>query len=532
MSSVSPNPDASATTHNGTLWALIEWAATAHADHVLLADDHGRSLTGGELRMQADVTAAGLAALGVGPGQRVSWQLPTTLETMVVMAALARLGAVQNPIIPVLRERDVGFIAEQVRAEHVLVPERWRGFAHGTMARSLAGPLGATVVICDHATDPATIGGALRLPTGDPATLPPPPTAGDEVRWLYYSSGTTAAPKGVRHTDGSVMASAAGFVHHLAPRADDVYPLAIPISHIGGAAMLVASLTVGMRLVLFDAFDPTTTPERMAAHGPTMLGTAVPFFLAYLAAQERHGAEPLYPRLRVAIAGGAPLPAEVNTAMRETFGIGGICNSWGLTEFPVASSGAPSDTPAQFDTTVGLPAPGVHVRAVGEDGRPLPPGDEGELQTKGPQCFQGYVDPALDAAAFDADGWFRTGDFGSVEADGRVRVSGRLKDVIVRNGENISALEVEEALFRCDDIADVAVIAVPDTRTVERVCAIVVPAPGSGERLDLQLVVRHCRSIGMTPFKIPERIELVDQIPRNAMGKALKNELRARFSQD
>ena len=500
----------------GTLWALVERAAGEYGDHVLLADDYGRRLTGAGLRDAAESVAAGLAALGVGPNRRVSWQLPTTLEAMVVMVALARLGAVQNPIIPVLRERDVHFIAQQVGAEFLLVPETWRGFAHGNMARDLASELECTVVVCDHSTDPAALEGALRLPTADPSTLPPPPSTAADVRWFYYSSGTTSVPKGARHTDASVIASASAVIHHLGLRRDDVFPLAIPISHIGGVTMLVASLTTGLRLVCFDAFDPAATPERMAAHQPTILGSAVPFFLAYLGAQERHGSEPLFPSLRIGVSGGAPLPSEVNRSVRESLGIGGICNSWGLTEFPVVTSTAPADDVEILETTVGYPATGVEVRVV-----------EGELRVKGPQCFQGYLDAELDAVAFDADGWFRTGDLGTVDADGRVRVTGRLKDVIIRNAENVSSLEVEEALFRCPGIVDVAVIGVPDPRTVERVCAVVVTTPAT--TIALGEIVAYCRSIGMTPFKIPERVEVVDEIPRNAMGKALKNELRARF---
>ena len=508
-----------------TFWALVEQGAARFADHVLLADDHGRTLTGSGLRAAAEATAAGFTALGIGPGSRVSWQLPTMLEAMIVTAALARLGAVQNPIIPVLRDRDVDFVVGQVGSEFLLVPEEWRGVDHGAMARAVAAEHGATVVICDHATPPAP--GVWRLPSGDPATLPPPPAA-DGPRWCYYSSGTTAVPKGARHTDASVMAGANGVVDGLGCRASDVYPIAIPVTHIGGMAMLTASLRTGLRLVLFEGFDPATTPDRMAAHRPSFLGSAVPFFLAYLAAQERQGTEPLFPALRLGVSGGAPLPSEVNRAARAHLGIAGICNSWGLTEFPVATSATPTDTLEQLEETVGLPTTGVEVRAVATDGTVCAPGVEGELRLRGPQCFAGYVDPALDADGFDADGWFRTGDLGTVEADGRVRVTGRLKEVIIRNAENISALEVEDVLLGCPGVADVAVIGVPDPRTVERVCAVVVTAPGTD--LTLADVVAYCKGVGMTPFKIPERLEVVDAIPRNGMGKILKVDLRARFA--
>jgi acyl-CoA synthetase (AMP-forming)/AMP-acid ligase II len=396
------------------------------------------------------------------------------------------------------------------------------------MARALAAERGVDVVICDHETDPSSTGGALRLPVGDPATLPPAPTDPTAIRWLYYSSGTTSVPKGARHTDASLIASAAAVIHLLGVRADDCDPIAFPIAHIGGVSMMVASLVTGFRIVLFDQWDPGTTPERMATHDPTILGSAVPFFLAYLNAQERHGTEPLFPRLRIGAGGGAPIPADLNRAMRETFGIRGICNSWGLTEFPIVGFTTPEDDFEVLDTTVGFPTHGVEVRVVGDDERVLDPDEEGELRLKGPQCFAGYVDPALDAAAFDADGWFRTGDLGMLDADGRVRVTGRLKEIVIRNAENISALEVEELLFRSPDIADAAVIGVPDPRTGERVCAVIVPVAGA--TVGLGEVVAHFKRLNVAPYKIPERVEVVDAIPRNAMGKALKNDLRARFT--
>lgn len=511
----------------GTFWQLVEQAARARGDDVVLADDHGRALTARRLADEAESAAAGLHALGVRPGARVSWQLPTTLEAMVVKVALARLGAVQNPIIPILREREVSFITDQLGTEFLLVPEDWQGFAHGDLARKLAVERAVEVVICDHETDPSTTGGAMRLPAGDPNTLPAPPDDGGEVRWHYFSSGTTADPKGIRHTDGSVMASASGVIGQLGAGAGDINPLAFPITHIGGVTMLTAALLTGMRLVLFDRFDPATTAERMAAHDVTLLGSAVPFFAVYMAAQRRHGDAPLFPELRACVGGGAPVPPEFQQSLRAVLGTTGIANAWGLTEFPVAASPTPDDPPEWLDRTVGRPVPGVRVRVVDEAERELGVDEEGELRLQGPQCFQGYVDGSLDADAFDGEGWFRTGDLGLVDADGNVRITGRLKDLIIRNAENISALEVEDAVLRHPAVVDVAVIGVPDPRTGERVCAVVVPDPGAD--VDLAAVVDHCRELGLPRQKAPERLEVVDALPRNAMGKVQKKELRAQF---
>ncbi|WP_371514976.1 class I adenylate-forming enzyme family protein [Mycobacterium sp. 1164966.3] len=498
--------------------------AQEHPDRVVLADDFGRSLTCGQLRDEALRTAAALAAFGVGEGTVVSWQLPTTLETMVVMVALTRLGAVQNPILPIWRQREVRFATGQLGTEVLVVPGQWRGFDHTALARELAAQQPMAVVLIDH---DAPITAALRLPTGDPATLPAPPASAEAPRWVYYSSGTTAAPKGARHCDRSVIAGSAGVVGIVGASSSDVNPIAFPISHIGGAAMLAGSLRTGMRLVLFDTFDPATTPQAIAAHRPTLLGTATPFFVAFMAAQRAHGAQPLYPDLRGCVAGGAPITAELGRQVRETFSVNGVANSWGLTEFPVATSQQPEAAPDLLDRTVGRPVAGVSVRVVDDSEREVSVGQEGELRLKGPQCFLGYVDGSLDAGAFDNDGWFRSGDLGRIDGDGNVTITGRVKDAIIRNAENISALEIEDLLAAHPAVADVAVIGVPDPRTGERVCAVVVAEPG--RELTLDVLAGHCQAHGLSRHKFPERLEVVGALPRNLTGKVLKNELRARF---
>jgi acyl-CoA synthetase (AMP-forming)/AMP-acid ligase II len=274
--------------------------------------------------------------------------------------------------------------------------------------------------------------------------------------------------------------------------------------------MLTAVLRAGGNLVLFDAFDPVTTPGRMAMHRPTILGSATPFFNAYVAAQRREGDRPLFPSLRACIGGGAATPEAVNREVAATLGVPGVAGAWGLTEFPVASSESPED-PA-VGTTVGRPVEGVTVRVV-----------DGELRLKGPQCFMGYVDEALNEEAFDEEGWYRTGDLGSVDPDGRVRIDGRSKDVIIRNAENISALEVEGVLLRHPAVADVAIVGVPDDHTGERVCAVVVPEKDGA--VTLAEIAEHCRAQGLARYKTPERLQVVDALPRTPMGKVLKRDL-------
>jgi acyl-CoA synthetase (AMP-forming)/AMP-acid ligase II len=298
-------------------------------------------------------------------------------------------------------------------------------------------------------------------------------------------------------------------------RHDDVYPIAWPFAHIGGISMLSAALRTGATLVLFGSFDPRQTPERMAAHEPTVLGSATPFFNAYIAAQRRRGTEPLYPKLRACVAGGAPTPERVSREVSEVLGVRGVAGAWGLTEFPVATSESPDDE--TVGTTVGCPASGVEVRVVG-----------GELWVRGPQRFLGYVDASLDEEVLGADGWLRTGDLGTIDAAGRVHIEGRSKDVVIRNAENVSSAEVEGVIAGHAAVADVAVIGIPDEHTGERVCAVVVLRTGHG--LTLPELSQHCQLQGLARFKCPEHLVVVSELPRNTMGKVLKQELRSDVS--
>src|SRR6478735_7805993 len=272
----------------------------------MLVDDRGRSITSGAYRDLCEQVAAGLAAQhGVGPGSTVSWQLPTGIEAFVIIGALARLGGVQNPVIPILRGRGVDYITRQVQADLLVVPREFRGFDHLSMASELSAATGFDVLPVD--LDPErNRDTAATLPVADPSALPPPPTT-DGVRWLYHSSGTTADPKGIRHTDRSVMHGANGMLAVLGFRSSDTYPIAYPVAHIGGMTALTTHLVSGTRLALSDTFDPEHSPAFMASVGATLLGSAVPFFHAYLDAQRRTP-QRMFPHLRACVNGGAPKP--------------------------------------------------------------------------------------------------------------------------------------------------------------------------------------------------------------------------------
>jgi cyclohexanecarboxylate-CoA ligase len=502
-----------------TMWGLVEARAAASPDVVALYDGDDREITFAELRDRAERVAAGLRAEGVTHGSRVTWQLPTRIETVVLSLALARLGAVQNPILPMYRDREVGFVVAQTGAEFFCVPGDWNGFDFVAMAGRIAE---------EHGIDPTVLVTYDDLPEGDPSTLPPAPTDGDEVRWIYYTSGTTSAPKGVQHSDGTLMAGGLGLADAVELTADDIGSIAFPYSHIAGPDYLMMLLYRGCGAVLVEVFKLDEAVELFARKGATMAGGGPAFYQMYLAKQRTQPGTPIIPSLRLLSGGGAPKPPEMYTEVKEEMGIP-VCHGYGMTECPMIAQGGPDDTEAQLMYTDGAPVTGISIRIVTLDGGVAPQGVDGEVRVKGPMVFKGYTDPALDVEAFDDEGWFRTGDLGHLDPDGHVVLTGRLKDVIIRKGENISAKEIEDLLYQHPKVGDVAVIGLPDRERGERVCAVVETATDA-EPMEFAEMVAFLKDHDLMVQKIPEQLEVVEALPRNnTLGKVLKTDLRDQF---
>jgi acyl-CoA synthetase (AMP-forming)/AMP-acid ligase II len=504
------------------LWGLIERRAAADPDREFLVDAGGSRLTNAGFRDAALAAAAGLHERGVRAGTVVAWQLPTWNIGYVLTAALCRLGAVQNPIIPIYRDREVGFIVRQIRPEVFLTPSEFGGFDFAAMIARLTQGTPTRHIVADHS-----------LPSADAALLPPyVPPAERELRWYFYSSGTTAEPKGARHTDHAILAAARGMHACLELTAADINGMAFPLTHIAGPIWLAASLMAGMANVLLDRFDPQAAVELFARERVTLGGSGTPFHLAYLKAQREyaqiHPGERAFPSFRLCNGGGAPRPATLHAQIKAEVGGLGVVAGWGLTEAPILTMSSVRDPDSALDDSEGRAMPGVELRVMTLDGKPAAPGEEGELRARAPQLMLGYVDPGSDAQAFDADGYFRTGDLGTVDADGYVRITGRLKDIIIRKGENIPAKEIEDLLFTHPDVADAAVVGLPDEERGERVCAVVVARDGAAPP-QFAALVAFLRAAGLMTQKLPEQLECVDVLPRNPTGKVLKRDLVARF---
>lgn len=501
-----------------TLWGLLSRRARHSPELLALADERSRRLTFAQLLDEAEAAAAGLQELGVGEGTRVAWQLPTCVDAVVLSLALCRLGAVQIPIISLYREREVSHLLEATSAELFFIQRIWRGFDYEAMARSIIdnGDRAIRVMAIDDGLPSAGVA-SLSVPPGDP----------DAVRWLYSTSGTTTAPKIVRHSDGSLVAGGNGIAQANRYGAGDVSAVPYPYAHIGGPDHLVMALQLGIPQILIEIFDLDGLLPWMREERVTVFGGSTAHYLAMLAAQAGHE-ELVLPTLRVMNGGGAPKPPELFWRAKAELGVV-IRHGYGMTECPMIAQGSVENTDEQLANTEGPPVVGCEVRVVDDEDHILPTDTEGHLQVRGPMLFKGYADAAQTAEAMTNDGFFRTGDRGVLRSDGCVVVTGRAKEMIIRKGENISPREIEDVLMTHPSITAVAVIGLADSERGERVCAVLELAPDAAP-LDVVAIGRFCREQGLMVQKTPEQVEIVDALPRNPTMKILKRELVEQFS--
>ncbi|MBX6387745.1 MAG: AMP-binding protein [Frankia sp.] len=514
-----------------TVDGLIVARAALTPDDLFLVDEAGQRVTFGEFDARVTRVAAALAAAGVTVGTRVAWQLPTRISTLLVMAALRRLGAVQAPIIPLYREREVSAALATTDAQVLLVPGTWRGFDFAAMAARIAaagGPAPRVVEIGYDAPEAEPVG-EVAEPAPDP----------DAVRWIYFTSGSTGVPKGARHTDSTLLCTGLAFagIGELGRRPGEFGSIGYPVAHVGGIEYLIAALAGGMSLLLLEAFVPDRAVELYNRYGVTTTGGAPPFYSALLAAAGLPAGQRLVPTLRTLKGGGAPCPPHLVPAVAERLGAV-LAHDYGMTEVPMIAVASPSDPPDVLAETDGRPVPGNRIRLMDPadpDGtrNPAsagsPPGGVGEVQVSGAGVCRGYTDPAATAEAFTADGWFRTGDLGRLLPSGHIEVVGRLKEMIIRKGENVAPQEIEGLLGQHPALAEVAVLGLPDPERGERVCAVVAPRPGHAAPTLAELTA-WLSEAGLMRQKLPEQLEIVDALPRTGLGKIAKNQLRERLA--
>jgi cyclohexanecarboxylate-CoA ligase len=501
---------------------LDRWASEKpHANAMVawrLDEERETRLSWQALAGAAARCARALAAAGVGPGDVVSFQLPNWWEFVAVYLATVRLGAVANPLMPIFRQRELSFMLRQAEARVFIAPTQFRGFDHGALARRLGAELPSMRVLLAGGDGADSLEAALAAQDGAGhergARLQP-----DDVTQLLYTSGTTGESKGALHTSNTLLGAVQSLATSMGIGADDVIFMPSPLAHqLGFAYGMLMSVMLGIPLVLIDIWRPARAAQLIEANGATFTFAATPF-LADLTALPRERSGRLG-RLRLFGSSGAPIPPAVAQAAREKLDVA-VAACWGMTECCSVTITPPDGS--HSTESDGRALANGEVRIIDVDGREARRGEIGALQVRGASLFAGYL-KRPDLYRLDAEGWFDTGDLARMDAEGYIRICGRTKDVIIRGGENIPVVEVEAALYRMPEIADAALVAMPDARLQERACAFV--CLRAGRTLDLAVVCRHLDAEGFTKHFWPERLVVLAEMPRTATGKIQKFVLR------
>jgi acyl-CoA synthetase (AMP-forming)/AMP-acid ligase II len=470
------------------------------------------------LYAQASALAQALLAR-VSVGSVVSVMLPNWHEAAVIYLAATLAGMVVNPLLPSLRERELRVLLDDADSRILFVPETLRGHDLASMAAQVAGPTDiGVVVVRGESANHARYADLLVCPA-EPRELPA--VDPDGVRMILYTSGTAGRPKGVLHSHNSIHALIRQIGDHWLVADGDRFLVPSPIAHIGGSIYAFeCPLLLGTTAVLMDHWNADAAVRLMQGEGCTHLAGATPFLEQLLAAAKRAGSR--LPDLKLFICGGAAVSASLIRSATAYFEHTAITRVYGCTEVPVTTVGAPSrddtDHAADTDGRAGF----AEVKIADSD---TASAHAGEILARGPQMFVGYLDPEDDRGSFDAAGFFRTGDLGRWVDNDYLVVSGRVKDVIIRSGENISPKEIEDVLAGHPDIEEVAVVGLPDTRTGERACAVVVPRSKPGP--DISGLRSFLVAQGVARFKAPEQVAIWAALPKNDAGKVLKEAIKS-----
>ena len=502
---------------------LTEAAANTPGKVAVVADradrDQARLFTYRELEDLAERAASSLRKLGLGPGDVVTVQLPNWWEFVVAAFACSKIGAIMNPVMPILRERELLYILNFCEAKVFIVPKVYRGFNYSAMAEGMRGelPYLKHLIVVDGENDSSFERALLATePVGKSADPRP-----DDMSVLMFTSGTTGEPKGVIHTSNSLIGCTKALTERFGLDASDVLLVASPVGHMTGyAAIVLLSVYLGGTMVLQDVWEPKHGVSLMAREGVTYTAASTPF-LSDICDVVKAGA-PSPASLRSFLCGGAPIPSVLIERAASELGIK-VCSLWGMTEVLAATLTEPSRASDKSPTTDGRPLEGMEVRIIDFDGKPVPTGQSGRLLVRGCQMFTGYYKKS-ELKTFDAEGWFDSGDLAYMDGEGYIRISGRVKDVLIRGGENVPVVEIENLLYKHPAVAAVAVVGYPDARLGERGCAFIVPKPGS--TIDLPAMQAYLAECKMAKQFWPERVELVADLPRTASGKIQKLKLK------
>ena len=499
--------------------------------------DSAHSLTFAELYEQVQRLAVGLRRLGVERGDRVLAQVPNLVEFPVIAGAAARIGAVIVPVMPIYRGNDVEYVLSNSGAKAAFFADEFNKFPFREMYLEMIDRIDSLEHLVALRGGEEEDGSRVRsfrslLAEGDLADLEieaGPDTHPDEPYEIVYTSGTTSRPKGCYHTLNTVRSGAVQLTEVLKYTENDKQFGPSPITHTTGIVTSVfLPLLNGATSYFMEKWDPAEGVRIVQEHQLTCAVTATAFLQGLMRVYDP--AESDVGSLRVWVSAGAPIPGSLVRDAQSVIPNCHVQSLYGRSENNVTTV-VPVGEPAEksINSDGGAVAP-AEVKVVGADGMEVERGAEGDIAYRGPSHMLGYWhnEPETEAL-FTPEGYSRSGDLGFMNDDGYVRVTGRSKDIIIRGGMNISAREVEDYLIESPAVANVAVVAMPDPSLGEKCCAYVVPA-ADGTVVDLQTITDYLRERGVTTQKLPERVEVVDELPTTATGKIQKHILRAEIA--
>jgi acyl-CoA synthetase len=515
----------SAGLHTGATLPALMQRNVYEFGSALSVQDGDRTFTWGQLLDMAFRFAGFLQVQGIGPGDVVVWQLPNWWEAIAVAHGIWAAGAVSAPVVPTYREHELHDVLDSVQPKAVVVAQQFRHTDHvGLMEAALTGgPYSTPVRVVIRGRSGGWIPWEDTLKS---AWVSPPPLDPAEPALVGFTSGTTSGSKAVVMSTQSLLAVPFRHVRAVPYTWRDRGYMPAPVSHATGLLMAVTlPLVSGCGAVLADRWDAARAVQEIRRHGVTYSGGAEVFIRELVDAVEAAGLDSL-PLSCGYNCGGSAIPSDL-VRRGEELGMNPR-RAYGMTECPTVSASTTFDSPETRLLTDGRILAGCEVRVVSGGDRDLAAGEIGEFVVRGPQRALGYVDPAHTAEAFDADGWFRTGDLGVVRADGHLIVTGRTKDIINRGGEKLSAREIEDAIARHPRIREVAVVAAPHPRLGEEPAAFLAVADTDPDLSDGELV-DFLRAQGLAPHKVPRTWVRVDDFPRTSSGKVKKYELLERL---
>jgi acyl-CoA synthetase (AMP-forming)/AMP-acid ligase II len=486
--------------------------------------DDTREVSWAELADAAARVAGVLTAHDLGPGDVVVWQLPNWWEALAVAHAIWMVGAISVPVVPIYREHELATIMEAVQPACVIGPNEFRGHDHVEMLDAAARVAGVCpvlrIVVRGEATGWVSWDDAQRSAPPAPRAIDP-----DAPAIVGFTSGTTSGAKGAVVSTRGMLTVPMRHVRAVPYTFRDRGYMPAPVSHITGLLMAVTlPLMSGCSVLLAERWDAAKAVDDIVRHGVTYSGGAAVFIRELVDAIDAAGL-PALPLACGYNCGGSAIPVEL-VERCEALGMKPR-RAYGMTECPTVSASMGDDGPDIRLGTDGRILPGVDVRVVDADGTDVAPGTVGEFLVRGPQRALGYLDPEHTRDGFDADGWFRSGDLGVVDAEHCITVTGRTKDIVNRGGEKLSAQEIEALLRRHPEVADAAVVAAPHARLGEEPAAFIIRRPGATASDDD--VRGFLRAEGVAPQKIPRILVTVDELPRTASGKVKKYELVERL---